>query len=31
MTVSYFSLQAGKNASTQRVALDMGDMGINQN
>jgi outer membrane protein OmpU len=27
MTVSYFSLQAGANASTQRVALDMGDMG----
>ena len=27
MTVSYFSLQAASNVSTQRVALDMGDMG----
>ena len=27
MTVSYFSLQAGSNASSQSVALDMGDMG----
>ncbi len=27
MTVSYFSLQATSNASSQSVALDMGDMG----
>ena len=27
MIVSYFSLQAASNVSTQRVALDMGDMG----
>jgi len=27
MTVNYFSLQAGSNASTQNVSLDMGDMG----
>ena len=27
MNVSYFSLQAGSNASSQSVALDMGDMG----
>ena len=27
MTVSYFSLQAASNASSQSVALDMGDMG----
>ena len=27
MTISYFSLQAGANSSTQNVALDMGDMG----
>jgi outer membrane protein OmpU len=27
MTVSYFSLQAGANAASQSVALDMGDMG----
>jgi outer membrane protein OmpU len=27
MTVSYFSLQAGSNASSQSVAVDMGDMG----
>jgi len=27
MTVSYFSLQAGTNAASQSVALDMGDMG----
>ena len=27
MTVSYFSLQAGKNVSTQNVSVDMGDMG----
>ena len=28
MTVSYMSLQAGSNASSQSVILDMGDMGI---
>ena len=27
MTVSYFSLQAGSNVSTQNVSVDMGDMG----
>ena len=27
MTVSYFSLQAGSNASSQSVSLDMGDAG----